>query len=262
MKRTKIYFALCAISAALFVAAEAIIFYLIHIARAEAEISLHYLSIQIAALFSWIFLAMKATAKNGGTAHPLKVFFDPKAGILITMAMLFTLGADYHLVVLPEIDRLTGMKFFIGTQICIFLHLILQERSKRAIAAHLITRVSLTVVLVALTFVVLGDGADALAVISLIYYANLLTSMIFAPRDGKYGWLLCLGLILFALCDANVGLSAINDLYGGFPEGSVFYKLLNSDVDLAWIFYIPSQTIIPLTILTCGKNKQHPAIMN
>ena len=121
---------------------------------------------------------------------------------------------------------------------------------------HLVVRLSLTVVLVAVSFIVLGDSIDALAVVSLIYYANLLTSMIFAPREKRGGKLLCVGLVLFALCDINVGLSVLHDLYGGFAEGSFLYWLTHSGVDLAWIFYIPSQTIIPLTLLTREKPAQ------
>jgi hypothetical protein len=106
------------------------------------------------------------------------------------------------------------------------------------------------------SFIVLGNSADALAIVSLIYYANLLASMIFAPREKSGGKLLCMGLVFFALCDINVGLVVLHDLYGGFEEGSFLYLLTHSGVDLAWIFYIPSQTIIPLTLLVREKSQK------
>ena len=103
-------------------------------------------------------------------------------------------------------------------------------------------------ILLSLGFLVLGKGTDALAIASLIYYANLCTNALFAHRSGRGGIMLTIGLVLFGLCDINVGLSALNDMYmGGFPEGSLLYNLMHTEADLIWIFYIPSQTRIPLT---------------
>lgn len=243
------------ISAVIFVAAESLIFYLIHISNFSSEISLRYLSIQIAALFALIFM-MERTTLSAVEGKSIKSALSPKDGILIFLAMLFTLGADYHLVASAEMNRMAGMIFFIGTQLCIFLHLFLREKDKRVRKIHLALRLSLVAILILAAFIVLGDKTDALAIISLVYYANLLTSMIFAPRDSRGGKLLCMGLVFFALCDINVGLAVLHDLYGGFAEGSFLYLLTHSGVDLAWIFYIPSQTIIPLTILMREKCKK------
>ena len=67
-----------------------------------------------------------------------------------------------------------------------------------------------------------------------------------------------IGLILFALCDVNVALSGIENVYGGFPEGSLLYNLVNGDVDLIWLFYIPSQALIPMTLIF-SKNEKRDA---
>jgi hypothetical protein len=240
------------LSAVIFVLAEARIFTMIHITKEPAEISLHYLSIQIAALFIWLTLAIELIFGEKGSR--LKVLFNLKDGNLLRIAFIFTLAADYYLVANGAADKLTGMIYFIGTQIFIFLHLLVREESAKRRAANLITRLSLSVVLVAATFIVLGKNADPLAIVSIIYYANLLTSMIFAPFDKRGGKLLFVGLLLFALCDVNVGLWALNDMYQGFPEGSILYNILHSGVDLVWIFYLPSQTIIPLTVLIKKSN--------
>ena len=244
------------IMAITFVIAEALLFYLIHIERLDPGFSLHYASIIIAAAFSWLTLIIKLATANEATESWLKILSSPRDENLLRIAMLFTLAADYYLVALDEIKQLEGMIFFSGTQFFIFLHLILRDESAKSRKAHIITRLTLIAVLAVATLIVLGDNTDALALISVIYYANLLTSMIFAPRDKQGGKLLALGLLLFALCDINVGLAALNDMYvGGFPEGSILYNLINADVDLAWIFYLPSQTIIPLTLLF-EKNKK------
>ena len=222
------------------------LFYLIHIAKTPSTISLRYLSIQLAALFAWLFITLNVARDEQGIA---KALCNPKNGILIGASMLCTLGADYFLVAISEIKRMEGMIFFLGTQFFLCLHILASDYDKRSRRIHLSVRSATSLLLVAITLIVLGKNADALAIVSIIYYANLLTSMIFAPKI-KGGKLLCIGLALFALCDINVGLAVLNDLYaGGFPEGSFLHNLIYSGVDLVWIFYLPSQTIIPLTIL-------------
>ena len=244
------------ITAVIFVVAEVTIFYLIHISKAPSQISLRYLSIQLAALFSWIFITLNVVNDEQGIA---KALCNPKNGILVGAAMLCTLGADYFLVAIPEIKRMEGMMFFLGTQLFLCLHILVADRDKKSRLIHLSVRAAASLLLVVITLVVLGKSADALAIVSVIYYANLLTSMIFAPK-AKGGKLLSIGLLLFALCDINVGLAVLNDLYnGGFPEGSFLHSLIHSGVDLAWIFYLPSQTIIPLTILSNKKSVHEEA---
>ncbi len=114
----------------------------------------------------------------------------------------------------------------------------------------------MSALIVTAALIVLNDEANTLAIISVIYYINLVINLIFAHRSRRGGFLLTVGLILFALCDINVGLAVLNNMYdGGFPEGSLFYELLHFKYDLVWLFYIPSQTIIPLSLLFCDKKK-------
>jgi hypothetical protein len=170
--------------------------------------------------------------------------------------MIFTLIADYYLVTMTEDRSLEGVSFFLGTQLFLFLHIIANDKNAKWRRAHIITRIFVMTVMVAVAFVILDGEPDALAIISMIYYGNLLTSILFAHRSGKGGIILTIGLILFALCDVNVGLAALDMMYvGGFPEGSLPYLLLNSEFDLIWIFYIPSQTLIPLTLMFCDKKR-------
>lgn len=237
-------------AAVLFIAFEVLMFYLIHIEKAELGFNLHYACIIAAAAFSWLTLIIElATAKDNGESVS-EILLSKSRGNLIRIAMLFTLLADYFLVAAKKTDNLAGVTVFLGTQLFIFLHILANEDSKKAAMANIIIRAALTAVIIAVALIILGEDADTLAIISVIYYANLCTNAIFAHRIGRGGVVLTIGLILFALCDINVGLSALNSLYvDGFPEGSFLYKLMNSDMDLIWIFYIPSQTLIPLTLL-------------
>ncbi len=256
MKASKIFNTSLAL---IFVACESILFYMIHIDHTATEISLRYLTIQIAAVFAWLLIIGELIKAKESKNSIAKVIFNLKNGNLLRLAALCTLGADFFLVASPTTDKMKGMIFFTGTQIFIFLHLYLREESKKRRTANLCTRIVASALLVVITLFVLGENADSLAIISIVYYANLLTSMVFSPFDKRGGKLLCLGLILFALCDINVGLWVLNDMYtGGFPEGSFLHSLLYSGVDLVWIFYIPSQMLIPLSLLA-GK-KEHTAI--
>lgn len=243
-------------SAVFFTLFECRMFYLIHIEKAVFSFSLHYVCIIGATAFAWITLIIKLLTK--GERKISDIIFNLKDGNLVRIAMLFTLAADYYLVLLEHTteNRLKGVSIFLGTQLFIFLHILVNDRSRKMRLAHLIIRTVLSVISVIIALTVLKDGADSLAIISIIYYANLVANLFFAPRSGRGGFILMLGLVLFALCDINVGLAVLNNMYdGGFPEGSLFYELLHFKYDLVWLFYIPSQTIIPLSLLFCDKKK-------
>ena len=244
------------IAAVIFTVFEGLMFYFIHIDRPDTEINLYYACIIGAALFSSLTLILdlieaKATDKSAG-----EVIFSLRNGNLIRIAMLFTLVADYYLVALKPPIHLTGVSVFLGTQLFICLHILANDGDRRAGIIHIAIRLIATAIIVAVCYATLGEGADALAIISVVYYGNLCVNALFAHRSGRGGVILTVGLILFALCDINVGLARLNDMYvGGFPEGSLPYELLHTDLDLVWIFYIPSQTLIPLSLLRTSNNK-------
>lgn len=237
-----------------FIAFEGLMFYLIHILRADIDFNLHYSCIIATAVFSTVTLLIKMLTAKEENESISEIIFDKKDGNLLRIAMLFTLAADYFLVVLSEKNRLAGVTFFLGTQLFVFLHIMVNDDNPRLRRIHITTRLGLMAILIIAAYATLGETADALAIFSVIYYSNLCTNAIFAHRSGKGGIILTIGLILFALCDINVGLSVLNDMYvGGFPEGSLLYELINADVNLIWVFYIPSQTLISLTLIMRGK---------
>lgn len=244
-------------SAAVFLLFEAAMFYIIHIARADTFYNPHYLSIIGAAAFALVTLIIEMICAEAEGRTALEVLINPREGNLIRIAMLFTLVADYYMVGAEEIDNLKGVTVFLGTQLFIMLHILVNDRSARGRAANIICRILISAVAVAIGYAVLGDGMDRMALTSVIYYANLCTNAIFAHRSGRGGGMLTLGLILFALCDINVGIAGLESIYSdGFREGSLLYWIANTDIDLIWLFYIPSQTLIPLSILLFRKKKE------
>ena len=237
--------------AVIFSVFESVMFYLIHISNIYIEFSQYYLCIIAAAVFALLTLVIElAYAKENGE-NLRDILINRTDGNLIRIAMLFTLIADYFLVVIDSYESYPiGVTVFLGTQISIFLHIFLNDADKGWRIANIATRLGIMVIAVIVACAVMGKDTDYLSIISVIYYANLLSNAVFAHRSGPGGVLLTVGLILFAMCDINVGLSALESIYeGGFEEGSILYRILYSNLNLIWIFYIPSQTLIPLTLL-------------
>ena len=241
---------LLGVTAVIFTVFEALMFYMIHIANVDTDLNLRYISIIAAVIFSWLTFFIELFSAGNQDGRISDVIFSKTNGNLIRIAMLFTLVADYFLVALDEPNNLAGVIVFLGTQFFIFLHIFLNDASAEARTINIIVRLVLMLTLIVLAYSILGEDADSLALISVIYYANLSANLIFANRIGRGGMVLTIGLILFALCDINVGLSGLESIYtGGFPEGSFLYNIMNTGYDLVWIFYIPSQTLIPLTLI-------------
>ena len=168
---------------------------------------------------------------------------------LFTQAGLcFTVLADLCLVVADPIQREWGMVFFSITQIAYFIKIYLNQDSDRQKRIHLIVRASAIVVAIVATCVVLREKTDFLSLISLFYYANLLVSLVFAFMSGRKMLVFAIGLACFALCDASVGLSTMAELYIKVSEGSVLYSIIHPGFNLAWIFYVPSQALIALSL--------------
>ena len=244
-------------SAALFILFEAAMFYIIHISRADTFFNARYLSIIGAAAFAIVTLIFEMICAEADDLYATDILFNPRGGNLIRIAMLFTLVADYYMVGADEVDNLKGVTVFLGTQLFIMLHILVNDKSRAGRTANILSRVLITALTVAIGYAVLGEGMDRMALISVIYYANLCANAIFAHRSGRGGGMLTVGLILFALCDINVGIAGLESIYSdGFREGSLLYWITNTDIDLIWLFYIPSQTLIPLSILLFNKNAE------
>ena len=77
---------------------------------------------------------------------------------------------------------------------------------------------------------------------------NLIVNIIFAFAEFKKHPLLAIGLLLFALCDVIIGFYFIDD-YLPLAADSIIYKILGSGINLAWIFYLPAQTLLSISLL-------------
>ncbi len=95
---------------------------------------------------------------------------------------------------------------------------------------------------------ILGEASNFLSLITMFYFANLVTNQIYAFAQTKHSYLLPIGLFLFILCDVFVGLSVLESSFLPIPEDSLIHKINEIGLNMAWVFYVPSQTLIALSV--------------
>lgn len=160
---------------------------------------------------------------------------------LLVGGLAMTVAADFCLVVCSPIQQLWGMLFFLVAQTlyagC------LQRGNKRWL---LWLRLVLIAVAEAVTVLVLRENTDALAVVSLGYYANLVMNIVAAFAAGKPHWRLAIALTLFLLCDTVIGLQVAAGGYLPIAEGSLLHRIIFMPFNLSWLFYLPSQVLIAI----------------
>lgn len=175
--------------------------------------------------------------------------FEPTPRWALTQAALvFTACADYFLVVKGAERQFLAMLFFSCTQLSYAARLFVEEKRKTRRTVHLVLRAGFPLLVIAVTFMVLGGGTDRVALISMFYFANLILNAIFAFLQGKGARLFAIGLVLFLCCDVFIGLSLIE---GWLPltESGFLYALAHPGFNAAWLFYVPSQALLALSAL-------------
>ena len=210
-----------------FLIAEAILYYFILTAGGQTLVLTSYLSIVLCFLF-----ALQGIKRN----------------TLMVAGLACTVGADFCLVICDPIQRLWGMVFFLGAQMLYAIHLHRQHKNNTL----LLVRILLTVAAGIIAVLVLNANVDALAVVSVCYYANLIMNMIAAFTQWGKNKLLPIGFVLFILCDTIIGLQVASSGYLPIAEGSWLYNLIFSGFNTAWMFYLPSQVLISLCCLPKG----------
>ena len=172
-----------------------------------------------------------------------------RASATLTHAgLLFTLFADYFLVYSENKLMLPAMVFFNLTQLCYGARLLLLAEDKKQRIVQLALRGAVMTLGALLPVIVLGSDADALAIISIMYFANLLLNAGIAVSAFRRSPFLAVGLLLFIGCDIFVGFGALH-MYLPITEGTFAYFLAYPPFNAAWLFYVPSQALITLSML-------------
>jgi hypothetical protein len=170
-----------------------------------------------------------------------------KSWLFTQLGLIGTVGADFFLVFLPVQIRVPGMIFFCGTQIAYFLRIYHEDENRIRKRVHLILRACASIVGLIVTPLVLGARVDAVAVISIFYYANLLCNVLFALLNFKSSRLFALALLFFILSDTLLGFQALSD-YFLIPKGSFIYHAVLIGKRIFYPLYILSQVCIPISV--------------
>lgn len=220
--------------AVLFFIIEAALGVMIQLTSGDTERILCFSSVALAALF-----ALLAARKN-------------KCSALTVLGLIFTVCADVFLVLLTEGDKLVAMYFFSIVQLLYFVRVLIENKNGKTRRKHVVFRIEALFTAFIVTLAVLGDSADALSIISVLYFANLLVNIVFSFINFKRAPIFAIGLLLFAFCDILVGFSML-DLYISVSETSIIYRLTHTEINLIWAFYVPSQTLIALSTKSTPK---------
>lgn len=188
-----------------------------------------YLSVILAFLFSFVCYL---TARQ-------------KFSFFVNIALAFTLCADFCLVVLVPARETAGVVIFIGAQLSYFLYILAREKGA-LLYAHIGVRAFVTALAPVIVYFILDGKPDALSIISVIYYTELVLNLVFSLFDKELR-LFSVGLFLFALCDLSIGLKNLSDYFAFAGELSRFFK--TTKLNFAWIFYLPSQVLISLSLV-------------
>lgn len=145
----------------------------------------------------------------------------------ISIALLFTLLADYSLLVLDNY-YLIGVICFIFVQLIYYFYL-----KKNSYSLFIRTRIIIYILIITISLII---KLDLLSATTLIYFSTLLLNTISSYTNAKMK-VFSMGLTLFVCCDICVG------LYNILPFG-ILYIIVSK---LMWVFYLPSQVLISLS---------------
>lgn len=222
-----------AIPVALFCAVELILAILLHTERGMASRHLSFAAVVLACVFCFFYIEKSA------------------AYIFTQSALIFTVAAD-SILVYNRMDYATlAMCFFSVTQLSYAarLHAVMPRAHR---PYHFAVRLLGSLVAILLVYCLAGDTADALAVISLFYFANLLMNAVYAFVYFQKPGLFAIGLLLFVFCDIFVGFSMLGG-YLSLPDTPFIRFLVSPPLNMAWVFYLPSQVLLSLSLISYKK---------
>lgn len=179
---------------------------------------------------------------------------------LVRSALFFTLVSDYIILFLPEEAYLSGVLTFIIVQQLYGIRLKGSDNRSEGLPegkgayTSLLLRLGtqlITAITILLLLRLVEVRMDSLLIASVFYFTclvhNVINSIRIAVRRPytKSNVFFAVGLVLFLLCDVNVGffnMAAFIPCSGAWIQ--LVYRLATI---LMWIFYAPSQVLIALS---------------
>lgn len=166
-------------------------------------------------------------------------------------AFVFTLLADFFLIALGGKHKTLATSLFLVVQLfyaCRVYYLAYYPKER---LTQLGVRFIVSVLAIVLSFVMLKEKLQAFFIIFAVGYLNMIISAIFLFKHYKESlWvkLLLVGLILFLLSSAFVGVNFIATIFN-FQSENVVYKISNLSIKFINIFYPLSQIIIACSVM-------------
>ena len=177
-----------------------------------------------------------------------------RSWLFTQLGLLGTVGADLFLVFLPVQRRAAGMVFFCAVQVFYFLRLYLEDENKTRRRVNLILRSGASVAMLIITPLVLGSRMDTVSILSMFYYAHLICNVLFAFLNFKSSRIFALALLAFILSDTLLGFQYLSD-YFLIPRGSFIYYAIFFGKKICYPFYILSQLLIPISMISRKMRK-------
>lgn len=173
-------------------------------------------------------------------------WIDYKDALLLKLGLLFTVLADYFLIFTQDI--IIGICFFCLTQSLYIIRYLSQINTK--IKFKYFKTPFIIFLFSFLIYSIYNKQFNFVYLISIVYIHLLMLSVYLALKlikNSKYPYknrlLIALGMLLFLLCDINVGLTYI---FSNCVD--ISYSFLSYiTFPLIWIFYIPSQLILSIS---------------
>lgn len=214
-----------------------------------------FFAVELTAWLCVLFLSIDWTHVLSYSAVALSFFFalslvEIEADTLLTIGgLFFTCIADIFLVLLHKEGDTLAMCIFLCAQICYAGRTWLLAKNKGEKWVQVGVRVALSIAGGLITWLVLREKTQAVFVISVVYYVNLLCSIVFSFLHFGYARakFMAFGFLSFAFCDLSIGFDFLVDIFS-LPPTHFIPKLLNANVPFVHLFYPPSQALIGASV--------------
>ena len=171
-----------------------------------------------------------------------------RSWLFTQLGLVGTVGADFFLVfILPDQKRVPGLIFFCMAQIAYFLRIYFEDQNRLRRKIHLALRGVASIAALIVTPVVLGSRMDAVALISVFYYANLICNVVFAFVNFRQSGVFAIALLAFILSDTLLGFQSLSS-YFLIPRGSFIFYVVQVGKSIFYPLYILSQVLIPVSV--------------
>lgn len=170
--------------------------------------------------------------------------------ILLRSALIFTVISDLCILILDY--YIVGTLTFCIVQLLYLIRLCryrYPENLMGNILKKVVRNILITASIISL-FIILQIDINLLVIISMIYFVSITLNVgdsisIAYHTKNRSTIIFAIGMVLFILCDINVGVFNLSDFIS--IESSLFSKVYSFSVIAMWMFYLPAQVCIALS---------------